>query len=127
MNASNSKSPNFYESVYAVVKKIPKGKVTTYGHIALLLGNPRAARAVGYALNSLKKDRESKIPWQRVINREGRISFKGDSFRADLQKKILQTEGVFFDLGSDQLDFDKYGWFPLYEKRFSNHSYNRRF
>lgn len=112
MNTSNSKSPNFYESVYHVVKKIPKGKVTTYGHIALLLGNPRAARAVGYALNSLKKDRESEIPWQRVINRQGRISFKGDSFRADLQKKILQSEGVFFDLGDDQLDFDKYGWFP---------------
>lgn len=112
MNSSISKSQNFYESVYAVVKKIPKGKVTTYGHIALLLGNPRAARAVGYALNSLKKDRESKIPWQRVINRQGRISFKGDSFRADLQKKILQTEGVFFDLDNDQLDFGKYGWFP---------------
>ncbi|XDD47016.1 MGMT family protein [Leptospira sp. WS39.C2] len=112
MSLSNSKSPNFYESVYTVVKKIPKGKVTTYGHIALLLGNPRAARAVGYALNSLKKDRESKIPWQRVINRQGRISFKGDSFRADLQKKILQSEGVFFDLGDDQLDFGKYGWFP---------------
>ncbi|MCG6162208.1 MGMT family protein, partial [Leptospira bandrabouensis] len=98
MTTSNSKSPNFYESVYNIVKKIPKGKVTTYGHIALLLGNPRAARTVGYALNSLKKDRESKIPWQRVINRQGRISFKGDSFRADLQKKILQTAGVFFDL-----------------------------
>ncbi|MCG6147806.1 MGMT family protein [Leptospira levettii] len=112
MTTSNSKSPNFYESVYNIVKKIPKGKVTTYGHIALLLGNPRAARTVGYALNSLKKDRESKIPWQRVINRQGRISFKGDSFRADLQKKILQTEGVFFDLGGDQLDFGKYGWFP---------------
>ncbi|TGK46511.1 MGMT family protein [Leptospira bouyouniensis] len=112
MNSSISKSPNFYESVYAVVKKIPKGKVTTYGHIALLLGNPRAARAVGYALNSLKKDRESKIPWQRVINRQGRISFKGDLFRANLQKKILETEGVFFDLDKDQLDFGKYGWFP---------------
>ncbi|XDD43254.1 MGMT family protein [Leptospira sp. WS60.C2] len=112
MKSPNSKSPNFYESVYAVVKKIPKGKVTTYGHIALLLGNPRAARAVGYALNSLKKDRESKIPWQRVINRQGRISFKGDTFRAELQKKILHTEGVFFDLGDDQLDFGKYGWFP---------------
>lgn len=112
MDTAKTKSTNFYDSVYSVVKKIPKGKVTTYGHIALLLGNPRAARAVGYALNALKKEMESKIPWQRVINAKGQISFRGDGFRADLQKKILQSEGVLFDLNNDTLNFDKYGWFP---------------
>ncbi|MCW7494032.1 MGMT family protein [Leptospira sp. 2 VSF19] len=112
MSKAKTKSTNFYESVYAIVKKIPKGKVTTYGHIALLLGNPRAARAVGYALNALKKEVEQKIPWQRVINAQGQISFRGDTFRATLQKKILQSEGVVFDLNEDRLNFDKYGWFP---------------
>ncbi|MCW7480696.1 MGMT family protein [Leptospira kanakyensis] len=112
MKSPKTKSTNFYDSVYAVVKKIPKGKVTTYGHIALLLGNPRAARAVGYALNALKKEMEQKIPWQRVINAQGKISFRGDILRADLQKKILQSEGVSFDLNDDTLNFDKYGWFP---------------
>ncbi|TGL44742.1 MGMT family protein [Leptospira perdikensis] len=112
MDTAKTKSTNFYDSVYAVVKKIPKGKVTTYGHIALLLGSPRAARAVGYALNALKKEMEQKVPWQRVINAKGQISFRGDGFRASLQKKILQSEGVSFDLNNDTLNFDKYGWFP---------------
>ncbi|PJZ85020.1 MGMT family protein [Leptospira harrisiae] len=112
MSPPKTKSTNFYDSVYAVVKKIPKGKVTTYGHIALLLGSPRAARAVGYALNALKKEMEQKIPWQRVINAQGKISFRGDTFRASLQKKILQSEGVVFDQNNDTLNFDKYGWFP---------------
>ncbi|TGK96629.1 MGMT family protein [Leptospira brenneri] len=112
MDSPKTKSKNFYDSVYAVVKKIPKGKVTTYGHIALLLGNPRAARAVGYALNALGKDTEQKVPWQRVINAQGRISFRGEVFRASLQKKILESEGVSFDLNDDTINFDKYGWFP---------------
>ncbi|MDF3821209.1 MGMT family protein [Leptospira sp. 96542] len=104
---------NFYDLVYDVVKKIPKGRVTTYGHIAIMLGNPRAARAVGYALNALKKGSENKIPWQRVINAKAEISFKGDPLRSGLQKKILETEGVFFDKKSGKTDFNKYGWFPI--------------
>jgi len=93
------------------VKKIPKGKVTSYGSIALMLDHPRAARAVGYALNSLKKDPISqKIPWQRVINAKGQISFKGDTTRAVLQKQLLIKEGIIFD-ERDSVDFSKYGWF----------------
>lgn len=106
---------SFYEKVYAIVKKIPKGKITNYGNIAVLLGSPRAARAVGYALNALKKDREREIPWQRVINSKGEISFKGDTLRATLQRKLLEQEGIVFNIAG-QADFKKFGWSPIYEK-----------
>ena len=106
------KETNFYEKVYTIVKKIPKGKVTNYGTIALLLNQPRAARAVGYALNALQKNEATDVPWQRVINSQGKISFKGDTLRANLQKKILIKEGIVFD-STDSIDLKKYGWFKL--------------
>lgn len=103
------KKPSFYESVYSIAKKIPKGKVTSYGRIAVILGHPRAARAVGYALNAIPKNREGKIPWQRVINSKGRISFRGDSHRAILQRKILESEGIKFD-DNETIDWKTFGW-----------------
>lgn len=108
-----TKEPNFsfYKQVYDLVCEIPKGKVTTYGNIAYLLGKPRAARVVGYALNALKKT-ETKVPWQRVINSNGMISFKGDIFRANLQKKLLEQEGIEFD-ENGKIDLQKYGWLRL--------------
>lgn len=78
---------SFFKEVYSLIKKVPKGKVTSYGRIAALLGKPRAARAVGYALNALPKGQEQKVPWQRVINSQGKISFRGDTSRSILQKK----------------------------------------
>ncbi len=102
---------SFYKEVYKIVSKIPKGRVTTYGNIAFILGKPRAARAVGYALNVLKKE-ETEIPWQRVINSQGMISFKGDIFRANLQRKLLEQEGIHFDK-NDKIDLKKYGWLNL--------------
>ncbi|EQA35617.1 methylated-DNA--[protein]-cysteine S-methyltransferase, TIGR00589 family [Leptospira inadai serovar Lyme str. 10] len=103
------KKPSFYEEVYKITKRVPRGRITSYGRIAVLLGKPRAARAVGYALNAIPKDREQKIPWQRVINSQGKISFRGDSHRAILQRKILQSEGIEFDQ-NDRTDFRKFGW-----------------
>ncbi|MCB1156088.1 MAG: methylated-DNA--[protein]-cysteine S-methyltransferase [Leptospiraceae bacterium] len=99
----------FYTKVYELVKKIPKGRVSSYGRIAALLGQPRAARAVGYALNSLKKHDLQSVPWQRVINSKGEISFKGDTFRANLQKRLLEKEGILFDEKS-RVDLKKQGW-----------------
>ena len=101
--------PSFYEDVFAVVKKIPKGKVTTYGLVALYLGKPRASRAVGYALNSLKKDQLQEVPWQRVINSKREITFKGDVMRATLQKKLLEREGIEFGVDG-KVDFERYLW-----------------
>ncbi|MCZ8155050.1 MAG: MGMT family protein [Leptospira sp.] len=104
------KEHSFYDQVYSIVKQIPKGKVTNYGTIALILGSPRAARAVGYALNAIKKgDLKNEIPWQRVVNAKGQITFKGDLFRANLQKSLLIKEGIIFD-STDTIDFQKYGW-----------------
>ncbi len=100
---------SFYSRVYEVVKKIPKGKVTTYGEIAAILNSPRAARAVGYALNALKKNESQFIPWQRVINAKGEISFKGDTIRANLQRKLLEQEGIVFNIVA-QIDLARFGW-----------------
>lgn len=100
---------NFFQSVYSIVKKIPRGKVTSYGRIASLLGHPRSARVVGYALNALAKEFESEIPWQRVINSKGKITFKGDLVRASLQKALLLEEGIYFD-SEDCVDWKKQGW-----------------
>lgn len=90
-------SLNFYEQVYAVVRRIPPGSVTSYGRIARMLGRPRAARAVGYALNALKDRRDpayADIPWQRVVNSQGRISIVNREFSANRQADLLRGEGV---------------------------------
>jgi methylated-DNA-protein-cysteine methyltransferase related protein len=100
---------SFFKEVYTLVKKIPKGKVTSYGRIAALLGKPRASRAVGYALNALSKSQEQKVPWQRVINSQGKISFRGDTGRSILQKKMLEDEGIKFSV-SETVDLDVFGW-----------------
>jgi methylated-DNA-protein-cysteine methyltransferase related protein len=85
--------PNFYEQVYAVVGRIPPGKVTSYGRIAHMLGRPNAARAVGYALSSLK-DKEHQVPWQRVVNSQGRITIVNREHTAQHQADLLRAEGV---------------------------------
>ena len=83
---------SFYDKVYDVVKKVPKGKVITYGQVAILCGSPRASRAVGYALHS--NPAPDKIPCYRVVNRFGRLS---DSFAfggIDRQKALIEQDGV---------------------------------
>lgn len=85
----------FREQVYLLVSDVPAGRVTTYGDVAAALGAPRAARQVGWALAALPEGRD--IPWQRVINAQGRISFRGDTPRGVLQEALLRAEGVVFD------------------------------
>lgn len=100
---------SFYEQVYKITSLIPKGKVASYSQIASLLGSPRAARAVGYALNALPKHRFQEVPWQRVISIQGKIVFKGDTYRALLQKQLLLEEGIEFD-EEDKVDWKRFGW-----------------
>ncbi len=89
--------PNFHERVYAVVCTVPPGFVTTYGDVAAVLGSPRAARQVGWALSALRgSPRADVVPWQRVINAQGRISARGDVFRATEQQARLEAEGIVF-------------------------------
>jgi methylated-DNA-protein-cysteine methyltransferase-like protein len=100
----------FSDRVYWIVKQIPSGRVATYGQIAMLAGSPNAARAVGNLMKrSLREYVE--LPWQRVINASGGISFKGDLARAELQLELLQTEGVAFDK-RNKCDLDEYRWNP---------------
>ena len=86
-------SPGFNTRVYAVVRRIPPGCVSTYGDVATVLGSPRVARHVGFALAALRDDT---VPWHRVINGRGRISFKGDTVRAIVQRQHLEAEGIEF-------------------------------
>ncbi len=109
-----AKLNNSREAIYAAVKQIPKGKVATYGQIARLAGIPNGARQVGYALSALdganlfKPDQP--IPWQRVVNRLGEISYSfsrggGD----DLQRALLESEGIVFD-AAGKIDLGVYLW-----------------
>ena len=86
--------PGFHARVYAVVQQVPSGKVTTYGDVATVLGSPRVARHVGFALAALRSD---DVPWHRVINAQGTISFRGDTARGSLQQALLEAEGIAFD------------------------------
>lgn len=85
--------PGFYEQVYAVVATVPQGAVTTYGDVAGCLGSRTVARQVGWALAAL---REPEVPWHRVINSQGKISFRSDTPRASLQMDLLRKEGHTF-------------------------------
>lgn len=83
---------NFNERVYALVRRIPRGKVLTYGRVAALLGVPRGARAVGWALHGAPAD----VPWQRVVNAKGCISTRCPEHPPQLQRALLMAEGIRF-------------------------------
>jgi methylated-DNA-protein-cysteine methyltransferase-like protein len=93
----------FRKRVYDVVKKVPAGSVTTYGDVGGALGSRRVARQVGFALAALD---DASVPWQRVINSQGRISFRGDLARADRQRELLEREGIRFDDAGRVVDLE---------------------
>lgn len=101
--------PPFFVHVYRLVSQVPKGKVVTYGQVAALLGAPRAARAVGTALRYLPRPLSQTVPWQRVINASGGISIRGDVYRVDEQRWLLESEGIEFDRFG-KIDLKKYQW-----------------
>ena len=103
-----SQHASFYEAVWALAKRIPSGRVVAYGQLAGWLGNPRAARAVGYAMFHVP---DESVPWQRVINARGEISVGGHLHRPELQRRLLEAEGVEFD-GRGRVDFRRFGWMP---------------
>ena len=97
-----------FERIYEVVKTIPKGKVTTYGQVALLAGNPRWSRVVGYALH--KNPQPGIIPCHRVVTRNGEVA-KSFAFGGEnVQRELLENEGVIFETDGT-IDLKKYGWF----------------
>ena len=98
---------NTFEKIYEVVKQIPKGKVATYGDIASYCGNPRLARVVGYALHV--NPSPDTIPCYRVVNREGRTS-KAFAFGGeDVQRALLEADGIVFDRNG-LVSLEKYRW-----------------
>ncbi len=101
--------PNFFERVYRIVRQIPRGQVASYGQIAVLLGHPQAARTVGWALNALSPTQAAEVPWQRVINSAGRISTARADLSADVQRALLEDEGVVFN-ARGYVDWRQFGW-----------------
>lgn len=96
-----------FEKIYAQVKRIPRGRVATYGQIALYAGNPRWARVVGYALHA-NPDPEQ-IPCFRVVNREGRVSRAFAFGGENMQIMLLRADGV--EVSDDgYVELDKYLW-----------------
>ena len=99
-----------YQKIYAVVSRIPRGRVATYGQVARLASLPGQARLVGYALSALEDG--SRIPWHRVVNARGAISPRRDeSPMATVQRLRLERERVRFD-GQGRVRLDTYRWLP---------------
>jgi methylated-DNA-protein-cysteine methyltransferase-like protein len=110
MTRNRAQKHNTFSEIYTRVKEIPAGRVATYGQIAALVSMGLPARIVGYALNCLPE--ESDVPWQRVINRHGEISYSVSRNQHDsLQRRLLEQEGIVFNL-QDKIDLDKYLWQP---------------
>lgn len=99
----------FKTTVIKIVKTIPHGKVVSYGQVALMAGVPRAAQAVGQVLHSTNV--EDNIPWWRVINNAGRISTKCLEHTADMQKELLQNEGIMVTKKL-KIDIEKFRYRP---------------
>src|SRR5919201_510151 len=96
----------YYYDVYELVRRIPRGRVSTYGRIAAMTPVPRGARGVGWALAGLSGEQAQVVPWWRVINRAGRIS---NERNAALQRELLEAEGVVFD-ERGYVDLSQYLW-----------------
>lgn len=105
---SARKSTGAYERVYAVVRRIPRGRVGTYGQVAAVAGLPGRARQVGYALAALKPS--TAVPWQRVVNAAGAISLRATTGGLS-QRLLLEREGVRFG-PRERIDLAKFGWRP---------------
>lgn len=103
-----AKAVSSYDRIYAVVRRVPRGRVTTYGAVATLAGLERQARLVGYALHALRDG--SAVPWHRVVNARGQVSLRTASSGAGLtQRMLLEREGVRFD-AAGRISLKRFGW-----------------
>ena len=100
---------SFFEKVYSVVSKIPYGKVLSYGDIAAIIGSPKAARQVGWAMRNCPDN----LPWQRVVMKDGTVA--GGEY-ADMRRELLRAEGVNF-LPDGRVDMKAFRW-ALYTELF---------
>lgn len=100
--------PKLYDLIYKVVRQIPLGKVASYGQISRIVGRC-SAQMVGFALSALRDSGEQDVPWQRVINSKGMISAHGYGMGTQVQRMLLEEEGIVFDL-EGVVDLEKFGW-----------------
>ena len=105
MNIVNDKL--YRERVYAIVCQIPVGKVVSYGQLAIVLGEGYTARTVGYVMHGADEG----VPWQRVINSQGKCSTGRLTIPMNLQQELLEAEGIVFN-ASGKCDLSKFQWFP---------------
>lgn len=99
-------NPDMRQAMLAVVRRIPAGRVASYGQVAALAGYPRRARLAGRALQGA----DDGVPWHRVLNAAGRSSLPADSAAGRRQRERLQAEGVEFRGG--RVDLRRFGWQP---------------
>ena len=105
-NGDGGARPSVYARILDTVRQVPRGRVATYGQIALITGGC-TPRMVGYCLASL--DFGSDVPWQRIINHKGMVSPRNSGHGSQLQREMLVDEGVEFD-DKGRVNFRKYGW-----------------
>lgn len=103
----NVNDKTYRERVYTFVRQIPAGKVMTYGQLAIILGEGYTARTVGYVMHGA----DVGVPWQRVINSQGKCSTGRLTIPLNLQQELLEAEGVVFD-ERGKCDMSKFQWFP---------------
>jgi methylated-DNA-protein-cysteine methyltransferase-like protein len=108
LKTRTAESKSLYSRIYSVVRTIPPGKVLTYGQVAKIAGVGKNYRLIGYALHNLPEN--SGIPWQRVVNRFGKISYAFSRGGHDyLQKVLLEREGIVFDT-RERINLSKFGY-----------------
>lgn len=98
---------DLYQRIYEIVRSIPAGKISTYGQVGKIASC--SPRVIGYAMHSVN---DENIPWQRVINSKGKISFPEDSQGYDEQRAILEAEGIVF-AENGKIDLKRFGWDAL--------------
>ena len=101
-----------FSAIYALVRQIPAGTVASYGQLARMLGMPRGARIVGYAMASCPSD--SDVPCHRVVDAQGRTKPAFDTYAPDTQRFLLEAEGVRF-LPDGRVDMTECCWHPIQE------------
>lgn len=106
---ANSPNDNFFERVYAIVRQIPYGKVTSYGAIAKALGAARSARMVGWAMNA--SHHLEGVPAHRVVNRNGLLSGKHHFDGTNLMQQLLESEGIKVE-NNQIIEFENHFWNP---------------
>lgn len=106
---TRSKTPDSHARILTVVRRIPRGRVATYGQVAEAAGLGAQPRLVGYALAALPE--ESAVPWHRVVNAQGRVSARAEPGADRLQRARLEREGIGFD-PRGRLDLQRFRWRP---------------